>query len=149
MKWAAGAAFPPAAIASRETSMHQYPSSSIVDLGWCRTFPIFPPKSKTLFPFQFGLRSWVSKYTNCPSLLVMNDIGLILRGASRPAGAFRQRFFLSDQRQHLAAKANHLGELGPAGKNELRNARVTVFHECSGDFRRRADQSDRRRAKIA
>src|SRR5712691_913884 len=81
MKWAPCAAFPPARIASRETSMHQYLSSSIVDLEWCRTFPIFPPKSKTLFPFQFGLRSWVSKYANCPSLLVMNDIALILCGA--------------------------------------------------------------------
>src|SRR5256885_15254530 len=119
MKGAAGAVSRPAATASGEASRHQYLSSAIVELGWRRTFPISPPKSKTLFPFQFGLRSWVSKYTNCPSLLVMNDIGLILRGASRPAGAFRQRFFLSDQRQHLAAKANHLGELGPAGKNEL------------------------------
>src|SRR6266705_1143597 len=81
MKWAAGAAFPPAAIASRETSMHQYLSSSIVDLGWCRTFPIFPPKSKTLFPFQIGLRSWVSKYANWPSLRVINDMALILGGA--------------------------------------------------------------------
>src|SRR5439155_4392873 len=81
MKWAAGAAFPPAAIASRETSMHQYLSSSIVDLGWCRMFPTFPPKSKTFFPFQFGLRSCASKYANCPSLLVMNDIALFLRGA--------------------------------------------------------------------